>query len=467
MGLMPDETFDVAIIGGGSAGYVGAIRGAQLGLKVAVIEKEKVGGTCLHRGCIPTKSFLHSSELAYTMKNAAGLGLKVGQPEIDWPQVLKRKEAVVTQLWRGVEFLLKKNKVTVFNGEGVIEAADRVTVKGNGATVRAKNLVVASGSQPKSLPGLTMDGEAVINSDHAVKLEQMPKSVVIVGAGAVGTEFACVYNGYGAQVTLVEFLPTLLPAEDTEVGQLLARVLTKRGIKVVTGAQVQPDSLKRATGRVTISAKVGDGLEALEGERVLVAVGREGITKGFGLEKLDIQVDKGFVKVDEHYRTGHPNVYAAGDVIGNYLLAHVAYYEGEHIMEHIAGKNPKPLDYNRVPRATYTYPQVASLGLSEKQAKDQGLNVKVGKFPLAGNAKAVILGETEGFTKLISDADTGDLLGAFLVGPNATDLISEVALAKLLESTPFEIGASISPHPTVSESVKEAALAVDGLAIHI
>src|SRR5207245_3036951 len=246
---MPDEAFDVAVIGGGSAGYVGAIRGAQLGLKVAVIEKEKVGGTCLHRGCIPTKSFLHSSELAHQIKSAAGgLGLKVGQPEIDWPQVLKRKEAVVTQLWRGVEFLLKKNKVTVFNGEGVIEAADQVTVKGNGTTVRAKNLAVASGSQPKSLPGLAMDGKAVINSDHAVKLDRMPKSIVIVGAGAVGTEFACVYHGYGAQVTLVEFIPTLLPAEDAEVGQLLARALTKPGIKVLTGAQLQPPPINPPHG---------------------------------------------------------------------------------------------------------------------------------------------------------------------------------------------------------------------------
>ena len=464
---MPDEAFDVAVIGGGSAGYVGAIRGAQLGLRVAVIEKEKVGGTCLHRGCIPTKSFLHSSELAYDIRQAASLGLKTGAVEIDWPQVLKRKDAVVNQLHRGVEGLLKKNKVTVIKGEGVIEAEDRVLVKDTGQTVSARHLVIASGSQPKSLPGLTMDGEGVINSDHAVKLERMPKSIVIVGAGAVGTEFACVYNGYGSEVTLVEFLPTILPQEEPEVGQLLARILTKRGIKVLTGAQVQPDSLKRANGTVKVNAKVGEETQALEGERLLVAVGREGITKGFGLEKLDIQIEKGFVKTDEHYRTGHPRVYAAGDVIGNFLLAHVAYYEGEHIMEHIAGKNPKPLDYNRVPRATYSYPEVASLGLSEKQAKDQGLNVKVGKFPLVGNARSVILGETDGFVKIISDSDSGDLLGVFIVGPDATDLISEAALAKLLESTPWEIGASIHPHPTVSESVKEAALAVDGLAIHI
>ena len=318
---------------------------------------------------------------------AAALGLKTGDLQIDWPVVLKRKQAVVDQLWRGVEFLLKKNKVTVFKGEGTIESEHKVVVKGSGEAINARNLVVATGSRPKSLAGLSMDGDRVINSDHAVNLEQMPKSIVIVGAGAVGTEFACVYNGYGADVTLVEFLPTLLPLEDAEVGQQLAKVLTKRGIKVLTGAQLQPDTLKRANGKMTVAVKSGEQTQTIEGERLLVAVGREGITDGFGLEKLDIQLEKGYIKTDEHYRTGHPNVYAAGDVIGNFLLAHVAYYEGEHIMEQIAGKNPKPLDYNRVPRATYSYPQVASLGLSEKQARDQGLKVKVGKFPLAGNAK--------------------------------------------------------------------------------
>ncbi|HEX3629128.1 MAG TPA: dihydrolipoyl dehydrogenase [Candidatus Dormibacteraeota bacterium] len=464
---MPDEAFDVAVIGGGSAGYVGAIRGAQLGLKVAVVEKEKLGGTCLHRGCIPTKSFLHSSELAHLVHTAGVLGLKSDGVQVDWPAVIKRKEAVVNQLWRGVEFLMKKNKITVFKGEADIESEHRVTVRGSGEVVNAKNLLVATGSRPKSLPGLNMDGNRVINSDHAVNLDQMPKSIVIVGAGAVGTEFACVYNGYGTDVTLIEFMPTLLPLEDPEVGQQLAKVLAKRGIKVMTGAQLQPDTMKSANGKLTVSVKSGDQMQTVDGERLLVAVGREGITDGFGLEKLDIQVEKGYIKTDEHYRTGHPNVFAAGDVIGNFLLAHVAYYEGEHVMEFIAGKNPKPLDYNRVPRATYSYPQVASLGLSEKQARDQGLKVKVGKFPLAGNAKSVILGETEGFVKIISDEESGDLLGVFILGPNATELIAETALAKLLESTPWEIGAAIHPHPTVSESVKEAALAVDGVAIHI
>ena len=464
---MPDETFDVAVIGGGSAGYVGAIRGAQLGLKVAVIEKEKLGGTCLHRGCIPTKSFLHSSELAHLINTSGMLGLKADGLQIDWPAVLKRKEAVVNQLWRGVEFLMKKNKITVFKGQAMIESEHRVTVQESGEVINARNLLVATGSRPKSLPGLKMDGIRVINSDHAVSLDQKPNSIAIVGGGAVGTEFACVYNGYGAEVTLIEFMPTLLPLEDAEVGQQLARILNKRGIKVMTGAQLQPETLKSSNGKLSVSVKSGEQTQTVDAERLLVAVGREGITDGFGLEKLDIQVEKGYVKTDEHYRTGHPNVFAAGDVIGNFLLAHVAYYEGEHVMEFIAGKNPKPLDYNRVPRATYSYPQVASLGLSEKQARDQGVKVKVGKFPLAGNAKSVILGETEGFVKIISDEESGDLLGVFILGPNATELISETALAKLLESTPWEIGASIHPHPTVSESVKEAALAVDGVAIHI
>jgi dihydrolipoamide dehydrogenase len=244
-------------------------------------------------------------------------------------------------------------------------------------------------------------------------------------------------------------------------------VLSKRGIKVLTGAQVQPETLKKGNGKMSVSVKVGDQTQVIEGERLLVAVGREGLVKDFGLEKLGVQIEKGYVKTDEHYRTSQPTVFAAGDVIGNYLLAHVAYYEGEHVMEQIAGKNPKPLDYNRVPRATYSYPQVASLGLSEKQAREQGKKIKVGKFPLAGNAKSVILGETEGFVKIISDEESGDLLGVFIIGPSATELISETALAKLLESTPWEIGASIHPHPTVSESLKEAALAVDGMAIHI
>ncbi len=464
---MPEDAFDVAVIGGGSAGYVGAIRGAQLGLRVAVIEKEKVGGTCLHRGCIPTKSFLHGSELAHQIKEAGALGLKTNPAQIDWPQVLKRKESVVNQLHRGVEFLLKKNKVTVFAGEGAIEAGDKVRIKGDGSTITARHLVVATGSQPKSLPGLEMDGDRVINSDHAVSLPEIPKSVLIVGAGAVGVEFACVYNGFGSEVTLVEFLPTLLPQEDEEVGQQLARILTKRRIKVLTGAQVQPETLKRSDGRITVSARAGEQTHTLQAERLLVAVGREGITQGFGLEKLDIQIERGFLKTDEHYRTGHPRVYAAGDVIGNFLLAHVAYHECMHVMEHIAGKDPKPLDYNRVPRATYSYPQVGSLGLSEKQARDRGLNVKIGKFPLVGNAKSVILGETDGFVKIVSDADSGDLLGMFILASNAAELISEAALAKLLESTPWEIGANIHPHPTVSESVGEAALAVDRIAIHI
>jgi dihydrolipoamide dehydrogenase len=271
---MPD-TFDVAVIGGGSAGYVGAIRGAQLGLKVAVIEKEKLGGTCLHRGCIPTKSFLHSSELAHQFREAAGLGLKTDGLQIDWPAVLKRKEAVVTKLWQGVEFLMKKNKITVFKGQGIIEAKDRVVVKETGETVTAKNLVVATGSEPKSLPGLVMDGDSVINSDHAVNLQQMPKSLVIVGAGAVGTEFACVYNGYGGEVTLVEFLPTLLPLEDQEVGQMLARILTKRGIKVLTNKNVTK------VNRTNNDSKSGqfeiwlDDDSKVTADKFLVATGRQ------------------------------------------------------------------------------------------------------------------------------------------------------------------------------------------------
>jgi len=276
------------------------------------------------------------------------LGLKVDGLQVDWPAVLKRKDTVVNQLWRGVEFLMKKNKIAVFKGQGSIESGNTVVVNGTGEKITAKQLLVATGSRPKSLPDLEIDGDRVINSDHAVSLEQMPRSIVIVGAGAVGTEFACVYNGYGAEVTLIEFQPTVLPLEDQEVGQQLAKVLAKRGIKVMTGAQVQPQTLKRSNGKMSVSVKSGDQTQVVEGERLLVAVGREGLTEGFGLEKLDLKIENGYIKTDEHYRTGHPNVYAAGDVIGNYLLAHVAYYEGEHVMEQARADGYRAIQFNAV-----------------------------------------------------------------------------------------------------------------------
>ncbi len=464
---MEDQPFDICFLGGGSGGYVGAIRAAQLGLRTAVIEREKLGGTCLHRGCIPTKSFLHSAELMHVLRRGSDFGIVSDQARPDWRQILKYKGQVVSQLHRGVEFLMKKNNVAVFQGAGrlrsatEIEAGDRV--------VRTRNLVIATGSRPRSLKGLSIDGKRIISSDHAVELEALPRSIVIVGAGAVGVEFACVYNGLGCDVTLVEYLPTLLPLEDQDCGLELAKILSKRGVKVITGVEVQGDQVAAGDRAVRVPIKRSDGKgETLQGERVLVAVGREGIVDGWGIEKLDLEPTKqGAIPIEGPQRTQQGNVYAIGDVAGGFQLAHKAMHEGMIAAEDVAGKDPKPLDPMRVPRATYSFPQVASLGLSEREAKEQGMAVKVGKFPLRGNAKAVILGELEGFVKIVTDAESGDVLGVFAVGPNATELIAEPALAKVLESTAWEIGLAIHPHPTVSESMGEAALAVDGAALHI
>jgi dihydrolipoamide dehydrogenase len=464
---MDDQQFDICYLGGGMGGYVGAIRAAQLGLRVAVIEREKLGGTCLHRGCIPTKAFLQSAELLHLIRRGADFGILSDQARPDWAQILKYKERVVTQLHRGVEFLMKKNKVAVIPGKGSVRSATEIEV--GDRVVRTRNLVIATGSRPRSLPGLTIDGRRIISSDHAVNLDALPRSVVIIGAGAVGVEFACVYNGLGCDVTLVEYLPVLLPLEDQEVGTELAKVLVKRGIKVLTETQVLGDQVAASDGVVRVPVK-GKNAQAqtLNGERVLVAVGREGIVDDWGIEKLDVEPTRqSTIPVEGPQQTTQANVFAVGDVAGGYQFAHKAMHEGIIAAEAVAGKDPKPLDPMRVPRATFSFPQVASLGLSEREAKEQGLSVKVGKFPLRGNGKSLILGETEGFVKIITDGSSGDLVGVFALGANAAELIAEPALAKLLESTAWEIGLAVHPHPTVSESMGEAALAVDGAALHI
>lgn len=464
---MDDPQFDICYLGGGMGGYVGAIRAAQLGLRVAVIERDKLGGTCLHRGCIPTKAFLHSAELMHLIRRGSDFGIRSDKARPEWARILQYKDQVVGQLHRGVEFLMKKNKVAVFSGNGKLRSGTEVEV--GDRVVRSRNLVIATGSRPRSLPGLKIDGQRVISSDHAVGLGDLPRSVVIIGAGAVGVEFACVYNGLGCEVTVVEYLPALLPLEDHDVGTELAKILTKRGIKVLTGTQVQGDQVTTSDGAVRVPVKGSGGeVQTLTGDRLLVAVGREGIVDDWGIEHLDLEPTKQTtIAIEGPQRTAQSNVYAVGDVAGGYQFAHKAMHEGIIAAEAVAGKDPKPLDPMRVPRATFSFPQVASLGLSEREAKEQGLSVKVGKFPLRGNGKSLILGETEGFVKIITDADSGDLVGVFALAPNAAELIAEPALAKLLESTAWEIGLAVHPHPTVSEAMGEAALAVDGAALHI
>lgn len=468
---MADHTYDVVVLGGGTGGYVAAIRAAQLGLKTALVDAEKVGGTCLHRGCIPTKALLQTAELLHTYSHKADFGLAGGEVTLDYPKTLAKKDKVVTQLWKGVQFLLKKNNVTVYQGWGRLVSPQQIQVElpGQDAVVlSARDIVVATGSVPRELPGLPFDGTRIISSDHVLQRPDVPKSILILGGGAIGVEFASMYNDFGADVTLVEMLPHILPQDDEEVAAELAKLLIRRGVKVLAGTKFDIGSVSVSDGGVTATVEKADGTkETVSGEVLLVAVGRKAVTENIGLEAVGVLVERGFITVDQHYRTNVPHVFAIGDVNGGYLLAHVAAHEGMIAMETIAGKDPELLDPHRVPRVTYSRPEVASVGLTQKEAEAQGYATKVGIFPFRANGKSLILGEAEGMVKLVADQKTDALLGAHIVGPHASDLINEMALAKFLEATAWEVAESVHAHPTVSEVLHEAALAVDGLAIHI
>lgn len=468
---MADHTYDVVVLGGGTGGYVAAIRAAQLGLKTALVDAEKVGGTCLHRGCIPTKALLQTAELLHTYSHKADFGLAGGEVTLDYPKTLAKKDKVVTQLWKGVQFLLKKNNVTVYQGWGRLVSPQQIQVElpGQDAVVlSAHDIVVATGSVPRELPGLPFDGMRIISSDHVLQRPDVPKSILILGGGAIGVEFASMYNDFGADVTLVEMLPHILPQDDEEVAAELAKLLIRRGVKVLAGTKFDIGSVSVSDGGVTATVEKADGTkETVSGEVLLVAVGRKAVTENIGLEAVGVLVERGFITVDQHYRTNVPHVFAIGDVNGGYLLAHVAAHEGMIAMETIAGKDPELLDPHRVPRVTYSRPEVASVGLTQKEAEAHGYATKVGIFPFRANGKSLILGEAEGMVKLVADQKTDALLGAHIVGPHASDLINEMALAKFLEATAWEVAESVHAHPTVSEVLHEAALAVDGLAIHI
>ncbi len=467
---MDGERFDLLILGGGPGGYPAAIRAAQLGLKVAVVEKYRVGGTCLHWGCIPTKVILESAEILTNARGAAEYGVSVGEVGLDYGQVSQRRERVVGQLWRGTQSLLKGNGVTTFIGEGKLTSPTSVRVQmaeGGGTTdITATDVIVATGSIPKSLPGIKIDGDRVINSDHAVTLPAAPKSVIIVGAGAIGAEFASAWKDMGTEVTLVEVLPRIVPLEDREIGEELGKQFSRRGIRVLAGAKVLLESVKTFPDRVELEVESGGSRETLSAERLLMATGRAGVTEGIGLEGLGVKIERGFIQVDGQMRTGVPHLYAIGDVVGGLMLAHKATHEGFIAVEAILGREPHSLDPNRVPRCTYCRPQIASVGLSEDDAAQQGHRVKVGKFPFAASGMATILGERVGFAKIVADEETMEILGIHLMGPRVTELIAGSALAKLLESTPEEIALNVHPHPTLSEALGEAAEDVVGQAIH-
>jgi dihydrolipoamide dehydrogenase len=461
--------FDLTIIGSGPGGYVAAIRAAQLGLKTALVEKSPaLGGTCLHVGCIPTKALLHSAEVLETARDAARFGVTAKEVALHLPGVHKHRTDVVRRLARGVEFLMKKNAVTVLAGRGALRGPGRVEVtpsSGAPQTIATKNVILATGSAARMLPGLKMDGRRVITSTEALTLEVVPKSLLILGAGAVGVEFASIYSRFGSSVTLVEMLPRVLPIEDEEVSAEMQKALKKRGIDVRVGTKVE--DVKVGDKEVAVTVQSAKGAETLKAEVLLVAVGRRPVTEDLGLESAGIATDRGFVKVDGQMRSSVKEIYAIGDIVPTAMLAHLASHEGIVAAEAIAGKNPHPINYDQVPNATYSDPEAASVGLTEAAARARGHKVKVGKFPFAPLGKAQILGAQEGFVKLVADERYDELLGVHIIGPRATELIAEGTLALRLESTVEEIHESIHAHPTLSEAMGEAALALHARGIHL
>lgn len=464
-----NEVFDVTIIGSGPGGYVAAIRAGQLGLRTAIIEKDKnLGGTCLLRGCIPTKSLLHTADLLDEFKHAKEHGVVAGSVTLDFGQAQKRKGKVVLKLSKGVEFLMRKHKVRVFNGSAHIDGPGRISIAGaDGAsqTIQTKNIVIATGSVPRSFPTLPIDGEQIITSDEILELKEIPKSLLVLGAGAVGVEFASMFARFGTDVTILELLPHLLPIEDEEISTELEKSFKKQGIKAFTSANFK--SAVKESGGVRVTAEIGGENREFVAEKFLVAVGRRAYTDGLGLENTRVELEKGYIKIDDHMRTAEPNVYAIGDVIPTPWLAHVASAEGILAVETIAGKNPRPINYDHVPGCTYCQPEVASVGLTEAKARERGYDVRVGRFPIPVMAKSQILGATEGLAKVVSDARYDEVLGLHLIGPHATELIVEGCVALQMESTVEELINTMHAHPTVSESMHEAFEDAHGMVIHV
>jgi len=479
MAVGSSNDFDLVVLGAGTGGYTAAFRAAQLGLKVALVDEDKIGGTCLHRGCIPTKALLESAAFAERIRHAMDFGIDIGgDPLIDYARMAARRDQVVKRMWTGLKTLVDKNKVTWIQGRGRLDGPTTVKVRMHGEdgtpggggerVLRGTDVILATGSRVKSLPGITPDGKRIVTSDEVLAADALPKDVIVVGAGAVGVEFASMYQDLGVAVTLLEYLPSIVPAEDREVSQLLERSFTRRGMTVMTNARFDPASVR--AGKAGVRLTVGpEGKEASEisAELLLVATGRAPNVEDIGLETTKAELERGFIKVDGRMRTREPHLYAIGDVVGGLLLAHIAGHEGIVAAHVIAGdKDVHPIDYVQQPRATYCRPEIASIGLTEQQCQEQGIKYKVGKVPFQAIAKAIIGGDYEGFAKVIGNPDTGDTLGVHLVGPHATDLVAEASLAFQLDATPWEIGGATHAHPTLAEIVGEAALAVDGRSIN-
>ncbi len=461
---MADAEFDLIVIGGGPGGYVAAIRAAQLGMKTALVEREHLGGICLNWGCIPTKALLRSSEVWHLMQNLGDFGMSADNIKFDIGAVVSRSRGVAKQLSGGIGHLLKKNKVTVVNGAGKLDGAGKVVVDGD-KTMTAKNVIVATGARARLLPGLEADGDRVWTYREAMVPKVMLKSLLVVGSGAIGVEFASFYNDLGADVTVVEIMDRVLPVEDAEISAMARKSFEKQGMRILTEAKVA--ELERGKSGVKATVETKDGVETIEAEYVIMAVGIIGNTEDVGLDTTKVEVDRGHIKTNEWNETAEPGVYAIGDVTGPPWLAHKASHEGVICVEKIAGLDGlHPMDKSKIPGCTYARPQVASVGMTEAAAKDAGHEIKVGKFPFMGNGKAIALGDPEGMVKTVFDAKTGELLGAHMIGAEVTELIQGYVVAQTLETTEAELIHTIFPHPTLSEMMHESVLDAYGRAIH-
>jgi dihydrolipoamide dehydrogenase len=470
------KEYDLVILGGGTGGYVSAIRATQLGLKTAIVEKGKLGGTCLHKGCIPSKALLRSAEVYATAKRSEDFGVMTSDVSVNFAKVQERKNKIIDQLHKGVQHLMKQGKIDIYEGIGRILGPSifspmpgTISVEMNNGEENEmlipKNVIIATGSRPRTLPGLEIDGQYIMSSEEALSIEKLPSSIIIVGGGVIGIEWASMLSDFGVEVTVIEYADRIIPTEDKEISKEMQRLMKKKGIKLNTGAKVLPETLVKDNG-VTISAEVKGGLKEFKADKILVSVGRQANTEGIGLSNTDIQIEKGYIVTNEFFQTKESHIYGIGDVIGGLQLAHVASHEGIVAVEHIAGNKPTPLDYTLISRCIYSNPEVSSVGITEEQAIEKGYKVKSGKFSFRAIGKALVLGESDGFVKIIADEVTNDILGVHMIGPHVTDMISEAGLAMVLDATPWEIAHTIHPHPSLSEAIGEAALAVDGKAIH-
>lgn len=469
------KEYDVVILGGGTGGYVAAIRASQLGLKTAIVEKEKLGGTCLHKGCIPSKALLRSAEVYSTMKRSEEFGISANEVSVNFEKVQERKEKIVSQLYKGVQHLMKKGKIDVFSGIGRILGPSifsplpgTVSVEMTDGTENEmlipKNLIIATGSRPNTL-GMEIDGKYVLTSDEALTMESLPTSMLIIGGGVIGVEWASMLADFDVKVTILEQSDVIIPTEDSEICKEMKRLLKKKGIDVVTGANVLTNTIEKKDG-VKIKAEVNGEVKEYSAEKMLLTVGRKANIEGIGLENTEVEIEQNVIKTNTYYQTKESHIYAIGDCIGGMQLAHVASHEGITAVEHIAGENPLPMNDQFISTCIYSSPEVAKVGLTEDEAKKQGYKVKVGKFSFRAIGKALVFGESDGFVKLVVDEATDDVLGVHMIGPHVTELISEAGLAKVLDATPWEISHTIHPHPSLSEAIGEAALAVEGRAIH-